>query len=394
MSDTWKPRTRAVHGGTRRSQYGEVSEAIFLTQGFVYDSAEEAEARFIQAGEDEFIYARYGNPTVRMFEERIAAIEGAEDAFATASGMAAVSGALTSMLKAGDRVVSSRALFGSCLYVLEEILTRFGVEVVFVDGTDFEQWEKAITSDTKAVFFESISNPTLEVIDIHSVSALAHKVGAIVLVDNVFATPVFSNAIAQGADVVIYSATKHIDGQGRALGGVILGTREFVRKTVEPYMKHTGGSMSPFNAWIMLKGLETLDLRVRAQAASAASLAEALHGHPFLGRVLYPGHPSHPQHGLVQDQMGGKGGTVLSLDLKGGQAAAFAFLNALRIAVISNNLGDAKSILTHPATTTHQRLPEDQKDALGITPGLVRMSVGLEDPADLLADITGSLSSI
>ncbi|MEL6294960.1 MAG: O-succinylhomoserine sulfhydrylase [Pseudomonadota bacterium] len=394
MSDTWKPRTRAVHGGTRRSQYGEVSEAIFLTQGFVYDSAEEAEARFIQAGEDEFIYARYGNPTVRMFEERIAAIEGAEDAFATASGMAAVSGALTSMLKAGDRVVSSRALFGSCLYVLEEILTRFGVEVVFVDGTDFEQWEKAITSDTKAVFFESISNPTLEVIDIQPVSALAHKVGAIVLVDNVFATPVFSNAIAQGADVVIYSATKHIDGQGRALGGVILGTREFVRKTVEPYMKHTGGSMSPFNAWIMLKGLETLDLRVRAQAASAASLAEALHGHPFLGRVLYPGHPSHPQHGLVQDQMGGKGGTVLSLDLKGGQAAAFAFLNALRIAVISNNLGDAKSILTHPATTTHQRLPEDQKDALGITPGLVRMSVGLEDPADLLADITGSLSSI
>ncbi|MEL6419345.1 MAG: aminotransferase class I/II-fold pyridoxal phosphate-dependent enzyme, partial [Pseudomonadota bacterium] len=234
MSDTWKPRTRAVHGGTRRSQYGEVSEAIFLTQGFVYDSAEEAEARFIQAGEDEFIYARYGNPTVRMFEERIAAIEGAEDAFATASGMAAVSGALTSMLKAGDRVVSSRALFGSCLYVLEEILTRFGVEVVFVDGTDFEQWEKAITANTKAVFFESISNPTLEVIDIKSVSALAHKVGAIVLVDNVFATPVFSNAIAQGADVVIYSATKHIDGQGRALGGVILGTREFVRKTVEP----------------------------------------------------------------------------------------------------------------------------------------------------------------
>ena len=394
MSDTWKPRTRAVHGGTRRSQYGEVSEAIFLTQGFVYDSAEEAEARFIQAGEDEFIYARYGNPTVRMFEERIAAIEGAEDAFATASGMAAVSGALTSMLRAGDRVVSSRALFGSCLYVLEEILTRFGVEVVFVDGTDLDQWEKAITTGTKAIFFESISNPTLEVIDIKSISELAHRVGATVLVDNVFATPVFSNAIAQGADVVIYSATKHIDGQGRALGGVILGTREFIRKTVEPYMKHTGGSMSPFNAWIMLKGLETLDLRVRAQAASAASLAEALHGHPSLDRVLYPGHPSHPQHALVQDQMRGKGGTVLSLDLKGGQAAAFAFLNALQIAVISNNLGDAKSILTHPATTTHQRLPQDQKDALGITPGLVRMSVGLEDTGDLLDDIKGALSGI
>jgi len=391
MSDTWKPRTRAVHGGTRRSQYGEVSEAIFLTQGFVYDSAEEAEARFIQAGEDEFIYARYGNPTVRMFEERIAAIEGAEDAFATASGMAAVSGALTSMLKAGDRVVSSRALFGSCLYVLEEILTRFGVEVVFVDGTDFEQWEKAITANTKAVFFESISNPTLEVIDIKSVSALAHKVGAIVLVDNVFATPVFSNAIAQGADVVIYSATKHIDGQGRALGGVILGTREFVRKTVEPYMKHTGGSMSPFTAWVMLKGLETLELRVRAQAASALQLTEALQAHPALARVIYPGHSSHAQHDLVERQMGGSGGTVLSLDLEGGQEAAFRFLNALTIPVISNNLGDAKSILTHPATTTHQRLPQDQKDALGITSGLVRMSVGIEHGDDLVADILQAL---
>ncbi|MEO0379457.1 MAG: O-succinylhomoserine sulfhydrylase [Pseudomonadota bacterium] len=391
MNETWNPRTRAVHGGTRRSQYGEVSEAIFLTQGFVYDSAEAAAARFEAAGEDEFIYARYGNPTVRMFEERIAMLEGAEDGFATASGMAAVSGALTAMLKAGDRVVSARALFGSCLYVLEDILTRYGVEVEFVDGTDLDAWRAAITPGTRAVFFESISNPTLEVVDIAAVSALAHAAGATVVVDNVFSTPVFSDAIAQGADVVIYSATKHIDGQGRALGGIILGTRDFIRKTVEPYMKHTGGSMSPFTAWVMLKGLETMELRVRAQAETAHALADALHGHARLARVIFPGHASHAQHALVGTQMGGKGGTVLSIDLRGGQAAAFKFLNALTIPVISNNLGDAKSILTHPATTTHQRLPQDQKGILGITPGLVRMSVGLEDAQDLIADILQAL---
>ena len=331
MSDDWNPRTKAVHGGTRRSQYGEVSEAIYLTQGFVYESAEAAEARFIEAGPDEFIYARYGNPTVAMFEDRIAGLEGAEDAFATASGMAAVSGALMSMLKAGDHVVSSRALFGSCLYVLEEILTRYGVEVAFVDGTDLAAWEAAIREDTRAVFFEAVSNPTLEVIDIEAVSALAHKVGATVLVDNVFATPVFSRAFEQGADVVIYSATKHIDGQGRALGGVILGTTEFIRKTVEPYMKHTGGSMSPFTAWVMLKGLETLSLRVNAQADSALGLAEAFAGHEKLARVIYPGHASHAQHDLVTRQMA-KGGTVLSIDIAGGQAAAFRFLNALKVA--------------------------------------------------------------
>lgn len=393
MSDTWQKRTRAVHGGTRRSQYGEVSEAIFLTQGFVYDSAEQAAARFESAGEDEFIYARYGNPTVRMFEDRIAGLEGAEDAFATASGMAAVSGALTAMLKAGDRVVSARALFGSCLYVLEEVLSRFGVEVVFVDGTDLEQWRAAVTPGTKAVFFESMSNPTLEVVDIAGVAEIAHAVGAKVLVDNVFSTPVFSDAIAQGADVVIYSATKHIDGQGRTLGGVILGTQEFIRKTVEPYMKHTGGSMSPFTAWVMLKGLETMELRVNAQAASAQKLAEALEGHAQLDRVIYPGLAAHAQNDLVQRQLGGKGGTVLSLDIKGGQEAAFAFLNALNVAVISNNLGDAKSIVTHPATTTHQRLPQDQKDLLGITPGLVRMSVGLEGQDDLIADVLSALEA-
>ncbi|MFK7868506.1 MAG: O-succinylhomoserine sulfhydrylase [Roseobacter sp.] len=392
MNDKVGPRTTAVHGGTRRSQYGEVSEAIFLTQGFVYETAEQAEARFIEAGPDEFIYARYGNPTVAMFEERIAQIEGAEDAFATASGMAAVSGALTSMLKAGDHVVSARALFGSCLYVLEEVLTRFGVEVTFVDGTDLAQWEAAIHDDTKAVFFESVSNPTLQVIDIESVSKLAHAKGAMVLVDNVFATPVWSRAFEQGADVVIYSATKHIDGQGRALGGVILGTKKFIRKTVEPYMKHTGGSMSPFTAWVMLKGLETLDLRVRAQTTNATALAKALYGHEKLARVIYPGHESHAQHTLVKRQTG-QGGTVMAIDLKGGKDAAFRFLNAIEVGIISNNLGDAKTIMTHPATTTHQRLPEDQKVALGITPGLVRISVGIEDGKDLERDLLTALMS-
>ena len=393
MSDDWKPRTKMVHSGIRRSQYGEVSEAIFLTQGFVYDSAEAAEARFLQTGDDEFIYARYGNPTVRMFEERIAALEGAEDAFATASGMAAVNGALVSMLKTGDHVVSARALFGSCLYILEEVLTRYGVEVTFVDGTDLDAWAAAIRPNTRAVFLETISNPTLEVIDLRAVAELAHKVGALVIVDNVFATPVFSDAIAQGADVVIYSATKHIDGQGRALGGVILGTTEFIRKTVEPYLKHTGGAMSPFTAWVMLKGLETLDLRVRAQAAGAQAIAEALDGDDRLNAVLFPGLPTHPQHAIAQEQMGA-GGTVVALDIKGGQAAAFRFLNALKIITISNNLGDAKSIITHPATTTHQRLSDDQKDALGITPGLVRLSVGIEDPSDLLADLRAALDAV
>ncbi|ANP35754.1 O-succinylhomoserine sulfhydrylase [Phaeobacter gallaeciensis] len=397
MNDTkdsnWNSRTKLVHGGTRRSQWGEVSEAIFLTQGFVYDSAEQAEARFIETGPDEFIYARYGNPTVAMFEERIAALEGAEDAFATASGMAAVNGALTSLLKAGDHVVSARALFGSCLYILENILTRFGVEVTSVDGTDLEQWRAAVRPDTKAVFFESMSNPTLEVIDVAAVAEIAHAVGATVVVDNVFSTPVFSDAIAQGADVVVYSATKHIDGQGRVLGGVILGTRDFIRGTVEPYMKHTGGSLSPFNAWTLLKGLETISLRVNAQAETALQIATALQGHPKLARTIYPGLADHAQNALVQRQLGGKGGTVLSLDLKGGKEAAFAFLNALTIPVISNNLGDAKSIATHPATTTHQRLPDDQKVALGITPGLVRFSVGLEDPEDLIADLTQALDA-
>lgn len=393
MTENWKTRTRLVHAGSRRSGWGEVSEAIFLTQGFVYDSAETAQARFIESGPDEFIYARYGNPTVRMFEDRIAALEGTEDAFATASGMAAVSGALTSCLCAGDHVVAARALFGSCLYVLEEILTRFGVEVSFVDGTDLAQWRAAIRPGTRAVFFESVANPTLEVIDIAAVADLAHAAGAVVIVDNVFATPVFSRALELGADVVVYSATKHIDGQGRTLGGVILGTRELIRKTVEPYMKHTGGAMSPFTAWVLLKGLETLDLRVRAQAATALALAQALEGHARLERAIYPGHPAHPQHALAMRQMGG-GGTVVALDIRGGQAGAFRFLDALKIVLISNNLGDAKSIITHPATTTHQRLSDERKTALGITPGLVRLSLGIEDTGDLIADVMQALDAV
>ncbi|MDP3261769.1 MAG: O-succinylhomoserine sulfhydrylase [Tabrizicola sp.] len=391
MTKDWKTRTKLVHEGTRRSQYGEMAEAIFLTQGFVYPDAESAEARFIKAGEDEFIYARYGNPTTRMFEERIAALEGTEDAFATASGMAAVSGALTSMLRAGDHVVSSRALFGSCLYILEEVLTRYGVKVTFVDGADLDQWRAAVVPGTKAVFFESMSNPTLELIDITAVSEIAHAAGALVICDNVFATPVFSRAVEQGADVIVYSTTKHIDGQGRALGGVVCASREFIRKTLEPYMKHTGGSMSPFTAWMHLNGMATLDLRCRAMADAAKEIASALEGHEKLSRVIYPGLPSHRQHALAMAQMG-SGGTLLAFDLKGGKEAAFRFMNALEIVKISNNLGDAKSIATHPATTTHQRLPQDQKDALGITPGLIRLSVGLEDAGDLTADLMQALS--
>lgn len=391
MTD-WNPRTKLVHAGTRRSQYGEVSEAIFLTQGFVYETAAAAEARFIESGPDEFIYARYGNPTVAMFEDRIAALEGAEAAFATASGMAAVNGALSSMLRAGDHVVSAKALFGSCLYILDEILTRYGVEVTFVDGTDLDAWKAAIRSDTKAVFFETISNPVLEVIDIAAVADLAHAVGATVIVDNVFATPVFSRALEQGADVVVYSATKHIDGQGRVLGGVVLGTEAYIRKVLEPYMKHTGGSMSPFNAWVLLKGMETLDLRARAQAESAAQIAGALDGHNKLARVIYPGLPSHPQHAVAKAQME-TGGTMLAVEVQGGQEAAFRMLDALEIWTISNNLGDAKSIATHPSTTTHQRLTEEQRAALGITPGTVRLSVGLEDGGDLLEDLMRGLEA-
>lgn len=381
------PRTRSVHHGIRRSQYGEMAEALFLTQGFAYDTAEQAEARFQKVGSDEFIYARYGNPTSRMFEDRMASLEGTEDAFATASGMAAVNGALMSMVAPGDRVVASRQLFGSCLYVLE-ILKKFGVDVVLVDGTDLDQWRAAVMPGTKACFFETVSNPALEVMDIAGIAQIAHAAGALVVADNVFATPVFSRAVEQGADVVVYSTTKHVDGGGRALGGVICGTREFVRGVAEPYLKHTGGAISPFNAWIMLNGLTTMDLRVRAMADSALAVAGALEGAGL--PVIYPGLPSHPQHELAMRQMG-SGGTMVAFDL-GSQEAGFAMLNRLELVSISNNLGDAKSIATHPATTTHQRLSESDRATLGIGPGLIRLSVGLEHEDDLIADLLGALA--
>ncbi|MCB1405960.1 MAG: aminotransferase class V-fold PLP-dependent enzyme [Rhodobacteraceae bacterium] len=390
---SWNARTVAVHGGTRRSQYGEVSEALYLTQGFVYPTAEAAEARFVKSGDDEFIYARYGNPTNRMFEDRIAAIEGTEDAFACTSGMAAVNGALMALLKAGDHVVASRALFGSCLYVLEDVLGRFGVEITLVDGTDNAAWDAAIRPDTRAVFLEAISNPTLEVIDLAHVVSVAHANDALVVVDNAMATPTFSYAARLGADLVVYSTTKHVDGQGRMLGGVICGSRALIRGPIEAYLKHTGGAINPFAAWTHLKGLETMDLRVRAQAAAALQVAEALQGHEKLGQVRYPQLPSHPQHAIAMQQAE-SGGTVLALEIKGGKQAAFRFLNALQIILISNNFADAKSIATHPATTTHQRLPQAQKDQLGISDGLIRLSIGLEDPRDLLADIQGALAAI
>ncbi|MGR3365488.1 MAG: aminotransferase class V-fold PLP-dependent enzyme [Maritimibacter harenae] len=391
--DKYTKRTRAVHGGTRRSQYGELSEALFMTQAFAYPNAEAAEARFLEAGDDEFIYARYGNPTNRMFEERLALMEGTEDAFGCTSGMAAVSGALMAMTRAGDHVVSSRALFGSCLYVLEEVLGRFGVEITLVDGTDNAAWKAAIRPDTKLVFLETISNPTLEVIDLQYVIDLAHENGALVVADNAMITPVYSYAASMGADLVVYSTTKHVDGQGRMLGGAICGSKELIRGPIEAYMKHTGGAINPFAAWTHLKALETIDLRVRAQSDAALFIANALADQPKVKRMSYPLHPSHPQHEIAKRQAP-SGGTVLAFEVEGGKEGAFRFQNALEFVIISNNFADAKSIATHPATTTHQRLPQEQKDALGISDGLIRFSCGLEDPADILADIEQALSVI
>lgn len=385
--------TTAVHGGTRRSGYGEMSEAIFLTQGFAYDSAEQAEQRFVECGDDEFIYARYGNPTVRMFEERMAKLEGLEDAFATASGMAAVSGTLCSMVSAGDRVVASRALFGSCRYIVDSVLPKFGIKVELVNGTDMHQWEQAIQPGTNIVFLETVSNPMMEVIDLKSVADLAKEVGAIVVVDNALATPVFQRSAELGADVIIYSTTKHVDGQGRCLGGIVISSQEFIRKTLEPFVKHTGGALSPFNAWVMLKGLETLSLRCHHQAAVARELAASAENHNSVCKVVYPHLPSHPQYNVACKQMT-SGGTVFAIELNGGHDGAFKFINALNLIQISNNFGDAKSIVTHPATTTHQRIGPEQRQLLGINDGVVRISVGLEDKVDLMADIKQALDAI
>jgi len=384
-----RPDTLAVRGGLARSNFDETSEGLFLTSGYVYSSAEEAEAAF-KDEIDRFVYSRYGNPTVHMFQERMRLLEGTEACFATASGMAAVFVALGALLGKGDRVVSSRSLFGSCFVVLDEILPRWGVESVFVDGTDLDQWREALSQPTSAVFFESPSNPMQELVDMKAVCELAHEAGAKVVVDNVFGTPVFSKPLEQGADVIVYSATKHIDGQGRSMGGAVLGTSEFINGPVKNLMRHTGPSMSPFNAWVLLKGLETLSLRVERMAASALELARVLEAHPKVARMIYPWLESHPQHDLAKKQMYG-GGTVVTFELVGGKTEAFKVMNALEVVDISNNLGDAKSLITHPATTTHRRLGAEARLAVGITDGVLRVSVGLEDIRDLVEDFERAL---
>lgn len=385
----YRPETRLVHSGTLRSQYGETSEALFLTQGYVYASAEECEARF--KGEDPgFIYSRYSNPTIAMFERRMIELEGAEAARSAATGMAAVTTAILAPLKAGDHVVASRALFGSCLYVIQDLLPRYGIETTLVDGADLDQWQRAVRPNTKTFFLESPTNPTLDVLDIPAIAEIAHSGGARLVVDNVFATPIWQSPLALGADVVVYSATKHIDGQGRCLGGIILSSEAFIAEHIHNFMRQTGPSISPFNAWVLLKGLETLGVRVRAQTDTAARIADVLASHPKIARLVYPGRDDHPQAALVKKQMRG-GSTLVGFEVKGGKAAAFRVLNELKLAKISNNLGDAKSLVTHPATTTHQRLKPEDRAALGISEGFIRFSAGLEHADDLIEDLTAAL---
>lgn len=389
-SSEWQTATKMVHGGTIRSQFGEMSEAMFLTSGYAYDTAEQAEARF-KGDLPGFVYSRYSNPTVAMFEERMCALEGAETARATASGMSAVAASLMCHLKSGDHIVAGRVLFGSCLWILENLLTRFGVETTLVNGADLKAWEDAVQPNTKAFFFETPTNPTLELVDVEGVCKLARDAGALSIIDNVFATPILQKPVPLGADIVVYSATKHIDGQGRCLGGIVLGSKEFIEEKFHDYYKHTGPSMSPFNAWVMLKGLETLPLRVAHSSASAAQAAGFLADHPAVNKVLYPGRPDHPQHNLAGKQMSA-GGPLVAVELKGGKKKAFDFMNALDIFKITNNLGDSKSLVTHPATTTHQRLGPEGRAAIGISDGMLRLSFGLEDPQDLLKDIDRALA--
>jgi O-succinylhomoserine sulfhydrylase len=387
---TLRPATQLVHGGSMRSSFEETSEALFLTQGYLYDTMEQAEARF-KGDAPGFIYSRFANPTVAMFERRMALLEGAEAARATASGMAAVTAAIMGQVKAGDHVVAAKALFGSCLYVVEELLPRFGVATTLVDGADLAQWRAAMRPNTKTTFLESPTNPTLEVIDIAAVARIAHENGATLVVDNVFATPMLQHPLQLGADCVVYSATKHIDGQGRVLGGVILASEAFIAEHIHNYLRQTGPCLSPFNAWTLLKSLETLPIRVAAQVRSAEKIADYLAGHPCVTQVLYPGRADHPQAALVKRQMSG-GGTLVTFETKGGKAGAFKMANALSIIGISNNLGDAKSLLTHPATTTHQRLKPEARAELGISEGMLRLSVGLEDVEDLIEDLEQALS--
>ncbi|GGD94858.1 O-succinylhomoserine sulfhydrylase [Aureimonas endophytica] len=388
----FRPATDMVHGGTMRSGFGETSEALFLTQGFVYPSAEAAEARF-KGEEPGFIYSRYGNPTTRMFEERMIALEGAEDARATASGMAAVTAALQCQVKAGDHILAARALFGSCRYVIETMLGRLGVTSTFIDGRDLAQWRAGVRPETRVFFMETPTNPTLEVIDIAAVAAIARDAGAKLVVDNVFATPMQQKPLELGADVVVYSATKHIDGQGRCLGGVILSSQEWIDDNLHEFFRHTGPSLSPFNAWTLLKGLETLPLRVAQQTANAARLADRLAASDKVAKVLYPGRADHPDAAIIRRQMTG-GSTLLAFELAGGKEAAFRFSNALEVIKISNNLGDAKSLITHPATTTHKNLTPDVRAELGISDGMLRLSAGIEDGHDLVEDIEAALATL
>jgi len=388
----YRPETRLVHSGTLRSQFGETSEAVFLTQGFVYDTAEQCEARFNNT-EPGYIYARYSNPTVTMFERRMAEFEGAESARATASGMAAVTTALIGLVRAGDHVVAAKALFGSCRWVVEDFLPRFGVASTLVDGLDLDQWKAAVRPNTKVFFLESPTNPTLEVLDIGAIAGIAHAAGATLVVDNVFATPIWQSPLALGADCVVYSATKHIDGQGRCLGGIILSSEKFIQDNVHMLLRQTGPSMSPFNAWVLLKGLETLHLRVARQTDTAALVADALAGHKKISRLIYPGRKDHPQAATVARQMRG-GSTLVAFEVDGDKQATFRFLNALQLIRITNNLGDAKSLVTHPATTTHQRLTPQARAELGITDGLVRFSAGLEHPDDVVDDIVTALKKV
>jgi O-succinylhomoserine sulfhydrylase len=388
----YRPETRLVHAGQMRSNFGETSEALYLTQGFVYDSAEECAARF-KGEEPGFLYSRFSNPTIAMFEARMAAFEGAEAARATASGMAAVTAALVAQLRAGDHVVAAKALFGSCRWVVEDLLPRFGVASTLVDGVDLAQWRAAMRPNTKTCFLESPTNPTLDVIDIPAVADIAHAAGATLVVDNVFATPLWQSPLALGADCVVYSATKHIDGQGRCLGGIILSSEEFIQKHVHTFLRQTGPSMSPFNAWVLLKGLETLHLRVRHQTEIAGAVTAALAGHGKIKRLIYPGRADHPQAETVRKQMRA-GSTLVAFEIDGDQAATFRFLNALELIAITNNLGDAKSLVTHPATTTHQRLTPEQRAELGITDGLIRFSAGLEHPDDVIEDLLAALKAV
>lgn len=390
---TVRPRTQLLHGGIERSRFDETCEAMFMTSGYVYDRAEDAEHAFANDGV-RYVYSRFRNPTVATFEKRLAGYEGAARCWGTSSGMAAVFGAVMCDLKAGDRIVAPHAMFGSCLWIVKEQAPKYGIQTTLVDGTDMAQWREALAQPTKIVFLETPTNPMLEIIDLKAVCALAHAAGARVVVDNVFATPVLQRPFELGADVVIYSATKHIDGQGRCLGGAILTNDEKYAEVLNPFLRHTGPALSPFNAWLLLKGLETLELRVAAHCANALAVARFLETESRVRRVIYPGLESHPQYTLAQQQMNGSGGPLLAFEIEGGKETCFRFMNALEVILISNNLGDSKSLITHPATTTHQRLSDAERARVGIGPATMRLSVGLEDPADLIDDLQRALAAL